>query len=764
LFSEIEQKDRNVKKVSIDNYLPNANLSYKKHSLFINTSPTKIKSKGSPRKDIKVDFIKLPNLIEVQPYGYPSLPLTLELSAQNLLDNNAVMTLNLRGYKQLNNRASLAYYTQVNYNKSYYSSDPFKNASWYVGYYDDIKTIEVGQISGNIIGLSSSGYGLKASYKYLEQHKTDAFYLNNNRNSLTSNRSYGLSHIYTPSSSLKIRASLARNERELENRNTTVFSVEPSFKFLKKHFVNFLGAVSTRTDDLNTEAKKDMSFGGTYSTTFLERNLKLNFNAWYNDKDFSLGSFERLYFNHRSNYIINKKWTVNLNNFYQNVNLFSLTDNSLLSRQEILFNSVIFNTNTQYGNVQPGLYYEYTNYPFNKLVSRGASFRVSKFDFSQNFFSSLNLKAGYSIPKNGNEEKNFFSTQMSLLLRYKVFNFNVKYNYGFITSTNSFTQQNNNITPQSIRMSLQNQYAFKNRHLVIDNNIVYSYINVFKNHSIGIFPILYYFTDSGWRISINSSYSFSTRNFTNVFGDNFITNNNTNAAPNTGASINSDFTLGFSLKKDFGIPIPFLEKTAASINIKSFYDLDGDGNQNSREEGSIGNVVVRIGNYEIITNENGKAIMKNVPQKKYALQVIPLDNIDGWFPNVHDSIIINQDGIATIPFVRGAKISGDIVLDRQKIAITNENPVDLSRIIISAFNNKKVFNTLTDKKGHFEFYLPNGKYIVTMDEKVLGMKYKLARNNIPVTLKSTQEGMYVSFYVVENRRKVIIRDFNKKSN
>jgi hypothetical protein len=761
LISEIEQKDRNVKKLSIDNYLPNANLNYTKHSLFINTSPTKIKSKETPRKDIKVDFVKLPNLVEVQPYGYPSLPLTLELSAQNLLDNNAVMTLNLRGYKQLSDKASLAYYTQLNYNKSYFSNDPFKNASWYIGYYDDIKTIEVGQISGNIIGLSSSGYGVKASYKYLDQHKTSVFYLNNNRNSLTTNRSFGISHTYTPFSFFKITANLARNERKFLNRNTNVFSIEPTLKFLEKHFISFLGAISIRTDDLNDGTINGVSFGTTYSTNFFDRDLKLNFNARYNDKNFSLGSFERLYFNHRSSYIINKKWTVNFNNFYQNVNLYNLTDDSLLSKQEILFNSIIFNTNTRFGNVQPGLYYEYTNYPLNKLISRGASFRASKFDFSQNFFSSLNLKAGYSIPQNNDNAKNFFSLQMSLLLRYKVWNFNMKYNYGFITSTNTYTELNDNITPQSIRLSLQNQYAFKNRHLVLDNNFVYSYINIFKNHSIGIFPVLYYFTDSGWRFSINTSYSYSTRNFTNIFANNFTSNNN--SPLNTSPSISSDFTLGFSLKKDFGIPIPFLEKTAATINIRSFYDLNGDGNQNSKDEGSISNVVVRIGNYEIITNENGKAIMKNVPQKKYALQVIPLDKIEGWFPNVSDSIIINSDGLATIPFVRGVKISGDIVLDRQKIAIIDDKPVDLSRIKISAFGSKNVYNTLTDKKGHFEFYLPNGKYIVTMDEKVLGSTYKLARNNIPVTLKNDQDGMYISFYVVERRRKVIIKDFNKKN-
>ncbi|MCF6212526.1 MAG: hypothetical protein L3J45_00710 [Flavobacteriaceae bacterium] len=761
LISEIDQKNRNVKKVSLDSYIPNGNLDYKKHSLFINTSQTKVLEKNAQRKDLKVDFIKLPNLVVAENYGYPSLPLTLELNAQNILENNAFMSINLRGFKQINERASLAYYTQLNYNKAYFSSDPFNNATWYVGYYDDVKTIEVGQISANIMGLSSSGNGLKLSYKYLRNHKTSIFYLNNNRNTITNTKSFGINHTYKPLENFKIIATMGRNERAFKNRNTTIFSLQPSLNFLKKHYLTLTTALSLRTDDLIQNTIHGYLFGATYNANFLKKQLKVSLNTRYNDKYFGLGSFERLNFNHRSSFIINPKWSVNVNNFYQNVSLFNLNTNSDPTRQEILFNSAIFNTTNKSGNLQPGIFYEYSNYPLNKLISRGVSFRISKFDFSQNVFSAINIKAGYSHPLETSENKDYFTFQFSTLLRYKVWNFNTKYNYGFITSTNTFTQSNNNITPQSLRLSLQNQYAFKNRHLLLDTNMVYSYINVFKNHSIGVFPTLYYFTDSGWRFSLNSSYSFSTRNFTNTFINPF--NTSSNNILNTGPTINSDFTLGFSLKKDFGVPIPFLEKNAATITIQSFYDLDGNGIKNINEEASIGNVVVKVGKYEVITNKNGKAVLKNIPIKKHSFKVIPLEKLDGWFPKVNDSIIIDNDGIATIPFVRGVKIYGDIILDRQKIAIVDDKEIDLSRIKISAFNNNKVYNTLTDKKGRFEFYLPNGNYIITMDENVLGNTYKIARNNIPVSLKKTQNGIYVSFYVIENRRKVIIKDFNKKN-
>ena len=51
-----------------------------------------------------------------------------------------------------------------------------------------------------------------------------------------------------------------------------------------------------------------------------------------------------------------------------------------------------------------------------------------------------------------------------------------------------------------------------------------------------------------------------------------------------------------------------------------------------------------------------------------------------------------------------------------------------------------------------------------MDEGVLNDRLQITRNNIPLKLKSTQDGVYVSFYIIEKRRKVIFTDFTKKKN
>ena len=113
------------------------------------------------------------------------------------------------------------------------------------------------------------------------------------------------------------------------------------------------------------------------------------------------------------------------------------------------------------------------------------------------------------------------------------------------------------------------------------------------------------------------------------------------------------------------------------------------------------------------------------------------------------------------PFVRGVKIQGDVIVDLQKIAVAEDKMMDLSNIKITATKDI-TYNTLTDVNGHFEFYLPNGKYILNMDESILAGNLRLSRNNIPIVLKNTQESVYISFYILEKRRKVILRDFSKK--
>jgi len=758
--STVNDRERNFRKVSINNYRPGTNQYFKKYSLYINSSEPKSIGEGSFQKGNKVDFIRLPNETKMQDYGYPYLPLTVEATAQNLLGGNSFMSLNMRGYKQLNKDASIAYFTQINYTQDYYDNNFITNSPWYIGYFDRNKTVEIGQVSGNVIGINGYGKGIKASYSYLEKQKTGAFFVRSpGLFSNTRTESYGLFHTYRHNEYFAVTGKFGRQINFLNGSNINSYSLLPKFNINRKHYFNFIGAFTRRSDSptININPVNGFLVGGNYASRFIDNKLKVNLNGRYNDKNFSSGVYRRFAANHRSGYDLNKKWNVYLSNNYQNTKTYSILSNNALFRQEYIFNNLVFSTLSKGGSYQPGIYYDYRDYLSNKVHSRGLSFRYSTYNFNRNFLASFFTRAGYSLPVDIEPRKDYFNLQMSSILRYRAWNFTGRYNYGAYANTYLQTQVFNRVTPQNVRLSLQNQHQFKNKHLILQSSMIYSYGNVYKNHSIGLFPEVFLFTNSGWRFSINANYTINSSDYGSLYNDNYLTGVDFGE---TERQYNDNITLGASIKKNLGIPIPFIKKQSATLEFVSFYDINGNGVQDKDEPG-IENVVIRLGPKEVISNKKGGSSVKNIPMDNYFFNVFALDEESGWFPNVEDSInVMVTNGVYYVPFVRGVKVYGDIVLERQKIAITDTSKIfDLSRIKITATNGK-TYNTLTDINGKYEFYMPNGEYVITMDESILENKYKLSRNNIPVTLKSSQDGVYVSFYIVENKKKVVIKEFN----
>ena len=754
--------ERNENRISINNFLPLTNTQRITRTLIVNTSEPKIRKTDLQRKT-KINFIKLPNEIEANSFGYPNLPLIVDLTAQNILDNRSFLSLNLQGFKQLNSEASLVYFTQLNYSNSFFTNNVFKNAPWYVGYFDDKKSIEIGQVNGDLIGASSSGKGIKLGYQFNEKHSAGGFYVNSNGffSSENSIISYGGWYKFKYNESIRLRASAGRSSNNFTERVNNSIILQPSVNFLNSHSISFISGFNNLQFKVNdiSQSTNGYLIGTNYSSTAFKKKLRSNINVRYNDKYFSNGSSERINISQRFNYQLSKDWIAIATNNFQKSNIFNRNTDTFLYTQENFFSNVSFSKKTLKGSYQPGAFFEYRNFPNNSFILRGLNFRYSLYNFEKNLLTSIFTRAGYAKPKNIIDSEEYFSLEMSGLFRYQTWSLTGRYNLGTFSSISSQQNQNNFSTPQSLRLSIQNQYLFPSKQFVLESNLIYSYNNIFKNHSLGIFPQLFYFSNSGWRFGLSANYMFTSSDFSSVYDTTDIGQNQNQAS--IGPTVNSNLNLNFSLRKEFGVPIPFTNKTAASAKFVSFLDINGN-NIKDKDEVSIQNVVVKLNKHEVITNFDGEASIKNVQQGKYKLEILPLEELNGWFSNTKDSIFINEDGINYIPFVRGIKVYGDIIIDRQKIAVTDDKKLDLSRIKISAIKGDKIYNTLTNKNGRFEFYLPFGSYTVTMDEIILNDRFRVTRNNLPIKLRNEQDGVYVSFYIIEKRRKVIFKDFTKK--
>jgi hypothetical protein len=755
--------ERNRKRISINNFSPTANKERENRILIINSSEPRIQKK-SLQKRTKVNFVKLPNEITAQPYGYPNLPLIVDVNAQNVLDERSFLSINLQGFKQLDRNSSLIYFTQFNYSNSFFTNNVFRNVPWYVGYFDEKKTIEIGQVNGELIGASAAGKGIKASYRFNDKHRGSVFYTNsagflNFNEGITS---YGGSYRLKYNEDIRLFASLGRSENNIVNRTSTVATLQPSVRFLDNHSIGFIGGINSLNFELDNVniTRNGYLLGTNYTTTLLKRKIRSNINIRFSDRNFSNGTNERLFINQRFTYNLSKEWLTIFAGNYQKIRLFNNNTEQFLFNQETLFTNISFSKRTETGSYQPGLFYEYRDFPNNAFSIRGINFRYAAFDIDNNYLSAIFLRAGYARPRSGAgiEIREYFSLETNGLFRYRTWNVTARYNLGTFSAISLQQNQNENLTPQSIRIALQNQYMFSNRSFVIEPSLIYSFNNIFQNHTLGLFPQLYYFTKSGWRFGISANYIYTSSDFSSVFDFN---DPNNPGQQNLGPTINSDFNLNFNLRKEFGIPIPFTKKEAATTNVVAFLDINGNSVK-EKDETSLENVVIKLNRKEVITDYEGTAKVNNIPYGKYKLDVLSLEDQNGWFPNVQDSIFIEKDGITHIPFVRGVKVYGDVIVDRQKIAVSDDKPLDLSRIKISAVKGDKVYNTLTNTDGRFEFYLPFGEYIITMDEGILGERFRVTRNNLNVRLRNNQDGAYVSFYIVEKRRKVIFKDFTKK--
>jgi hypothetical protein len=753
------QFKRNFRTVSLLTHRPFTLTNEQRFRYYAISEEAKDIDSSSMKRGTKIDFIRLSNEKMVSPYGSDHLPLNVEARFQNILSDFTVMSLNLNGMKQLSENRRLVYFSQLFFSQSFYNRGLFDNTPWYVGYFTDRYDIQVGNVAGRTIGLPASGKGVTGSYKVNEQHRVGGHFTMNPGFSDERIRSYGVFHDYTGKNNLRVSSSLARSEDRVAGRYSNIASSRVSTRLAKGQNISLLGAYSYSTFDDTSATRQGYLVGLSYSGVMMDRKLRQTINTRYSSPEFGLSRSELLVVNNRTSYRINDTWEAQmLNTYNNNKRTAELFTDSLVSEYTTFNNRLNFAARTEIGIFQPGIFYNIQEQPLFTIHSRGLGFNYSNFNFKKNTLVSTSIMVGYNNPLEFPEIKEYFTARWSMLARVRNLTLNMRYNYGPsnpLLLTTTFAQYK---YPKQFRTSLQHQHLFRNTRFVLQSNASYSYNNQLLSHNIGLFPELFYFSPTGWRFSVNASYNFissdvsaATRQINQELGL---------QRADAGRQSSNTMRMGVSIRKEIGIPIPFTDNMNHDLDFVSFYDLNGNG-QLDKDEPTIENVVVRVHKEEVLTNIKGEAAMKNMPAGNYHLMIQPLDAPEGWFPNMEDSLQVMTDMVVPIPFVRGIKVSGQVVIDLDQRTVAEDERFDLSNIKVAA-NNGKAYHTLTDFDGRFEFYLPNGDYTITLDENILTSKYRLMQNDIPVTLSQDLENMFVTFFIVEKRRKVNIKKFGQE--
>jgi len=774
---------RNKKRIDTEGYIPGYMNESRTYSIFAKSTETNLLGANARQQYQKIDFVQLPNVRRLTEYGMYSLPVLMDFTLSNLFSQEPTASLFLRGSTGLNNGGTIMYSFQAVGAFGVLGSSSFPPPFFTLGYYDYRLSVLVGDVGGSGGGIGIGGKGINSTYRINKRNKIGAFFVVN-PGFLRQFNYYGTGANYNYTGD-QFNGGLAYSHIQY-GVNTGAYqftydylSAFGGFSFLKHNSIT-LSVISDRVANQGI-AREGLNGNLGYGGSFIKTKLTTNINVGYYSKYYSFYDMgNRITVNHNSFYRLNAKWSLRMTDIYNQYATPEPLQNLIYYRQTSFSNILSAGRALDiYSSVNAGVFYNIfqDDYYLYTSHSRGIQFNYN-YTFPEDYFIfGTSAQFGYNkIVSQTNSPDDFF-LNINTVIKYRVYSLLVRYTDG---SPNGayFVNSSQQLYSEDFSASLNHQYQFRNRHFILNNSLTYNLLPEADRTSWGITPELNYYTRDGWRIRVTAGYYYSK---SLPVGYNpyqvLVPTTSTSTTDNSQTPVISDsYVLMLGVRKEFGIPLPFIKKRFPSLNFIAFADVNGNG-KFDLDETRLENVVINVNGWEVLTNSKGQASLKNLPEGEYVWQSFSLEDIQGYFPNINDRIKVfattedttykkfNPDGkLIPVPYVKGIKLFGKIYLDREKLSPDAINLLDLSGIRVSVNCSGKKSSCLTDKDGSFMLYLPYGKYIVSMDEKILGDRFRLMQNDIEVELNKGIENLFVSFYIVENKRKINRKRFDSNGN
>ena len=761
---------RNQRFVDTESHRAISSDETKNYTIYIKTSESKNLGNKAQQKNKKVDFVKLGNEVKVTPFGYAYFPLTLDANINSIANGSPLLNVLLRGNTQLDNGANLLYQFQTNFSTNYYSDNYLRYSNFVVGVYDKKYAILAGDISGvpeNNATFAVPGRGVGAMYRIGTKQSIGAFYTKNPLNLLGgvnnlgySTEGYGFSY-NVKLKTTSISTGYTRSNQISSKFITDYYGLNVSQSLFKRHSLSGGLILANHLPNLGQSVTGFIA-RANYSATYLKNNaLSTNLTFGYFSKRSSYTNNGEVYIGTSSiSYRLSDRYSFQgISNLNKRTDVFINIPGFIPTSYFDLNNQLTLNRSFGDGRfISTGAYYNFSEIASRAVHTRGISTNFGSFDYDKNQLFSASVIAGYTRPTFYTPSRDYFFLQFFGMARMKVFSANIRYAYGNI-GTSGYGNGGLIYSPQIVSSSLNHQHQFKDQHFILQQFISYTYYSLNERQTLSYMPELNYYTNNDWRFRLQIGYYLTRNSSSNVFynpgGATGITQENTVVS-----SQNVMANLG--VRKTFGVKNPFSKSQYCSANFIAFIDVNGN-HLKDNDEYLLENVVIRVNGWDVLTNEKGKAKLQNMPAGLYEFGAFSLEELDGYFPNIADTILIARNYLdkeyIAVPFVKGVKIYGKINVDKDLLSNQIEFVPELGGIKISAENVKTV-HTLTENDGSFMFYAPYGNYKIIFDEKVLGTRYTLLQNNIQVQIDKDVESVFVTFNLVEKRRKVSVKRYD----
>lgn len=742
---------------------------YEKSKRSLNKYSLKIKaqSPGQVRSawQRSATFTKAKSVYKENKMKWDHLPLTIDFQSYDILGENPYASLGLYGVKHFDGKRYLRYNFQF---LGATGSHPTLESNYqHIAYYAPHLQIQLGDISNTHTGgISMQGKGAKVRAVIGKQHSLSGIYTRHAR-LLEENkiRNYGFDYSFNATNKrLDTKLYVQRQSNVLQMYDKNLLGVQMRLVPLKNQQISFQADVSqtkfgfpTHTDSID-----GYNLIGSYSGRFFRR-VDVGLNYQLSSPDFvSYAGAEnkRAYFNIRikdnqnlMSHYISRQYSPNI---YSNGNLIY---SGLRSDQEDIKLSYRYRKNNQafslYGQ------YNYYMVPNYELDWYGGGI-----DYSSTFSLYSRINTSLSIWRNNFNilDEDYTTIQFRVSLRQRNFRFSGLYYYGARYMIDHINYAETLETPRSYFVNANHElWCGRKKNVLLNTAANMSYRTNLDRLQVNVRPNVEYFVAQGFKIK-----GYASVVVFNQGERGFVVNNEDIINP---AYTNGRFEMGLGFTKDIGLPMS--RKNNFDLKFIAFCDDNGNGVK-ERNEDVIPNMLIVAteltetnnidfssfeGNLEVITNENGEAVLLNIDKGNYRIETHPLQRLKSWYTDRNFSTAVFEDKTIYLPQAKGGKIYGSIQLEVGTYT-RFENEISLENIRITAADSSGfVYSCLTDKNGSFILNAPMGTYKISVNEDLFSGSFELAENNMIISIDNNFSEKQQNFFVKEKERKIVITKF-----
>lgn len=677
-------------------------------------------------------------------------PLTIELSAQGLLDSERDPTISatIEGKTYLKGTNDIYYYYRNYASKE--NSDFYEKTRMYLGSHMGNWNVEIGD---NLRSLESPMFGRGGYLAYQDSRNFIQAMANKTISGDFTN--YGGSYSFSLNNLSSITAGGAYNHSEKGFKSQVGF-VGTDLTIKKNHKLSFTFAYNTNS--LNDTAKNN-EMGGRLNFTSKFGKINTSLTTSYYGSNFYIPMAGRFDLTGNIRYDANKKNRIAfVYNDHSSRRKASITETIMGYREGRVEHTYVLSKNASFfwgpalsqyfasgiNYFQTGNQYTSLNYKvilgarlktLNESVLIAPRFEFAKAKITENPFNYQNNKFGYQY--------------FSINLRARYFNIVAFYNSGARTVNDQIGSAYQN---QSIR-KLQfipsfDAFIYKD---IVNLFVGWSYTNNLstKLSYSNITGQITCFLPKNWQFRTLAVYSLQKRTTSQDAIETYQT-----------------FYAEASIRKEFDLQHPRVK--FHDLKFTFFKDFNGNYTQDINEPG-IKNVLVRVEKIEsdvngripsdffstdLLSDNLGNVNLENIPEGLYSISYNPIGKEAGNFSKAKDIIELRVDrtGDYFFPFVEKNKVFGKIVLNRSRLSGLGK--VDVSNIRITATDSRgNTFSTLTDKEGGFIIYAPvTDEYIVNINN-IFYEDFDLRQNNFRVQFNGYKQ-FEVNFVFDEKIRRI----------